>query len=249
MKRRIVITTLLCALMLVRCTNAKAEDETNSGLSIYTQDTNREEEPSVIVEPISTEIISSSDKSIDDKIKETVVINDGEKVEKAEWIEEGMVFRVAVERTEEIPHEYLHLRDYIFVKKEGIKWFEVEYPSKLDFSDPDRYVNSGCDFNVLYEDVTFDGNEDVLISLGDAGPNRVFCAYVYENGEFSYKNTFESIPFDHVDYEEKTIVGFITDGHSYEYEAKYAYEDGEFILKSETHYKWDDELDKYVIKE
>lgn len=185
-------------------------------------------------------------KEIVDKV---VQVKEGEKLEKAEWIEEGILFRVAVERTEAIPHEYSHLRDYIFVKKDGVKWFEVVYPSKLDFDDPDRYVNSGCNFSVRYEDVTFDGNADVLISLGDAGPNRVFCAYVYEDGEFCYKKSFENIPFSHVDYEEKTIIGFITDGYSYQYEAEYAYEDGEFVLKSETHYKWDDALGKYVIKE
>ena len=51
----------------------------------------------------------------------------------------------------------------------------------------DRYVNSGCDFSCGYIDVTFDGHEDIVISLGAAGNCLVHCAYVYDNGEFVEK--------------------------------------------------------------
>ena len=183
-------------------------------------------------------------------VNKVVVIADDQQLEKAEWIEEGNVYRVAIERKEEAPEEYRHLKDYIFVKTDGIKWFEVDYASKKDSLDADRYVGSGCDFEVLYEDVTFDGEKDILISLGGFGTSsRKYCAYINSEEGFVYDKSFEKILFDHIDAEKRCIVGFVSDGYGRKIGTKYAYFYDGFELIEETVYEFDDKKGEYVVKD
>lgn len=55
-------------------------------------------------------------------------------------------------------------------------------------------VRGGCDFVAHFEDVTFDGKEDLIISVGDSKTAHYYCTYIYENNGFRYESTFEKIP-------------------------------------------------------
>ena len=192
----------------------------------------------------------TGNSEFDNIVNKVVVIADDQQLEKAEWIEGETVYRVAIERKEEAPGEYRHLKDYIFVKTDGIKWFEVNYASKSDPFDSARYVGSGCDFEVLYEDVTFDGKKDILISLGGFGTfSRKYCAYINVEEDFVYEKTFENILFDHIDEERRCIVGFASGGYGRYIGTKYAYFYDGFELIEETVYEYDDKKEEYVVKD
>lgn len=195
-------------------------------------------------------LIHVDDSELENVVNDVVSISEGQLIEKAEWIEKGIVFRVAIERSEELPGEYRHLKDYIFVKEDKIKWFVVDYASKKDSFDSNRYVGSACEFDILYEDVTFDGVKDVLISLGYFGASsKKYCAYVYSGNEFVYVKSFENIMFDHIDNNSRCIVGFESDGYGRKVGSKYEYYEGEFFLTEETIFEYDENVGGFGVKE
>ncbi len=179
--------------------------------------------------------IDSGDNKINKLIYNVVKITDEEKVEYTQWVEKDHIYRVAIERVNEDPVEYLHLRDYFFIDNaEEPQYFEVTYPSKLN-KKADRYVYDACGFEVDYIDINFDDNKDIVISLGHQGSNAdmVNCAYVYENGEYVYKKSFEQIVNYSVDNSDKLIIGTYSAGPYEHVEIKYAYRDGKFVEVSE----------------
>ena len=199
---------------------------------------------------LETDSIHIDDSEFEDVVKSAVSVLAGQQIEKAEWIEKGIVYRVAIERSEEQHGEYRHLKDYIFVKTDEIKWFEVDYASKKDSFDVDRYVGDACDFDVVYEDVTFDGKKDVLISLGYFGTSsRKYCAFVNNDDEFIYVKSFENIMFDHIDNDNKCIVGFESDSYTRKIGTRYEFNDGEFALTEEIVYEYDETKGGFDVKE
>lgn len=199
---------------------------------------------------LETDYIYTDDSEFEDAAKSAVKISEGQQIEKAEWIEKGIVFRIAIEQSEDRQGEYRHLKDYIFVKTDGIKWFEVDYASKKDSFDADRYVGAACDFDVVYEDVTFDGKKDVLISLGYFGASsKKYCAFVDKGNEFIYVKSFENIMFDHIDNDSKCIVGFESDSYTRKIGTRYEFYDDEFVLTEETIYEYDESKGGFGVKE
>ena len=142
---------------------------------------------------------------------------------------------MAICRTEEVDGEYKHLSDYIFTDNGKIKYIKVIYPSKSEDYSVDRYVYDACDFEVKYEDVTFDGYKDILISLGHQGymGTELACAYVYEDGEYIYKKSFEEIPNYVIEQEEKYIRGWLYVPSGYDNNYRYEYIDEQFIETDE----------------
>ncbi len=169
------------------------------------------------------------DKLFDSYVKSIVRLSENEEIESQEWVEDNVCYRVSIKRTYDIEKEYTHLRDYIFVNgKNGYTYVNVTYPSKEDSLDSDRYVFSFCDFEVNYIDVTFDGNKDLVISLGYQGApgTCTYCAYIYENGTYKYISSFEDIPNYSINEKEKCIDGWFEDE-----EYKFTYENGQFVEK------------------
>ena len=194
------------------------------------------------------EPIEVGNSEFENVVNKVVNIPWDQRIEDVEWIEEGEVLRIAIERVEIDPREYRHLNDYIFVKKETIKYIEVTYPSKDDIK-ADRYVWDACDFDVKYEDVNFDNQKDILVFLGHAGNRGVmrYCAYVYEDDEFKYARSFEDIPYYKINNEEQCIEGWCLDGAAHYYDFKYKYIDGDFVEIERKYYEWDDDKQEFII--
>lgn len=211
-----VILFLCCLALLVACGNDGQPGEVPEESLNPSEEDNADE--SVRVE--------SEDDEFEALVRSTVNLSQNETIEKTEWIEENVCYRVAVERTTEVEGEYKHLTDYIFVKNETVKCVKVTYPSKLEATDADRYVYDACDFEVKYEDITFDEHKDIVISLGHQGAagTCVSCAYVFENGDFVYVKTFEDIPNYSINDAQKCIDGFFKDKTF-----KYQFINGEFV--------------------
>ena len=193
-------------------------------------------------EEMAKSSIESGDPELDVEIRRVVNLSEEEEFENAEWVEEDICFRVAiqlVEEPEDTADRYRHNRDYIFVKREGrIEYVMIDYPGMEDWH-LDRYAHSACDFFVSYVDVTFDQNKDIIIYLGGAGPrfNEVCCAYVYEDGQYVYKKSFEGILNFSINEEENLIYGSYYDGMlANACIEKYSYENGEFVLDSSEEY-------------
>ncbi len=148
----------------------------------------------------------------------------------ADWIEKNVCLRVGLDRMNPKENEHIHLCDYIFIKDSSIIWFKVDYPTIDTPINTNRHTHSAANFDVVFEDVTFDGNKDVLIFLGYAGNQGIsrYCAYIYENGEYIYTNSFERIPNYSINNTDKYIVGSYFD-RNIKHEIKYSYADGEFV--------------------
>jgi hypothetical protein len=166
-------------------------------------------------------------KSLKEASSDYLVVPSDLQIESEGYVDsEEKCYRIALERKEEVDGEYNHVQDYFFVRNDSDTFFIVDYASKADSMDADRYVFDACDFSAEYKDVTFDGNKDVVISLGHQGAagTMVHCVYVYDNGEYSYVKSFENIPNYSVNEAEQCIEG--------EYDGKimkFIYSDGEFV--------------------
>lgn len=239
-----IIVLVSVSMLFVACgNNGPAEDGTEESFSqsiVEGGDNNanewhksESEEETVETEESSQEIsdvqifdVNVEDEAFESFIRSTVSLSKTETIENTEWIEENVCYRVSVERTTEIEGEYKHLADYIFVKEDTFNYVKVTYPSKFEAMDTDRYVYDACDFEVKYEDITFDGYKDIIISLGHQGAagTCVSCAYVFTESEFVYVKSFELIPNYSIKDTEKCIEGFYDD-KTY----KYQFVGGEFV--------------------
>lgn len=177
------------------------------------------------------------DKSFEEVAAE-LDIPDGAEIEYEDWVDaEHTVYRVALQRTEEDSDEYSHLMDYFLFQEEdgSVITIKVDYPSKDDDLDSDRYVGDVCDFDAEFVDVTFDGHKDLIISLGNFGAQGAagHCAYVYEYGYYVYKKSFEDIPNYEINQDEGSINGSyyaVREDCKEDYLCTYKYENGEFVL-------------------
>lgn len=113
----------------------------------------------------------------------------------------------------------------------------MDYPNKdYENINKDRYVWDACDFNAYFEDVTFDGHDDLIISLRHAGVHGTctYGAYIYENNSYRYESSFENIPNYEIDTENKCINGYNVDSAVSTTYFVYKYYNGEFVQVSEN---------------
>ena len=173
------------------------------------------------------------DKSLEE-VDAELNVPDGAEIEYEDWVDaEHTVYRVALQRTEEDSDEYLHLMDYFLFQEEdgSVITIKVDYPSKDDGLDSDRYVGDVCDFDAEFVDVTFDGHKDLVISLGNFGAQGAagHCVYVYEDGDYVYKKSFEDIPNYAIDEVNQCITGSSRGNAVTYYDYVYEYKDGDFV--------------------
>lgn len=177
-------------------------------------------------------------------IEKNVILTSDTEIESHEWIdEEKSCLRIKVQYKEEPDDNYRHKEDYFFFLdvNHDIQMLYVDYPD-VDWKniDEDRFLWSACDFNAHFEDVTFDGHDDLIIFLGHAGSHGtlVSCAYIWENGSFRYEPTFEDIPYYEADVENQVINGWNKNSASSETHFIYEYRNGEFVLINEENYEF-----------
>ena len=121
---------------------------------------------------------------------------------------------------------------FLFQEEDGsVITIKVDYPSKGDDLDSDRYVGDICDFEAEFVDVTFDGHKDLVISLGNFGVQGAagHCVYVYEDGDYVYKKSFEDIPNYAIDEVNQCITGSSRGNAVTYYDYVYEYKDGDFV--------------------
>lgn len=176
------------------------------------------------------------DKIVENIINNNISLDENEEIEDYEWIKDDIVLRVKVKYIEEPENEYIHKEDYFlfFKDDELIQNLNVNYPSKeADISNVDRYVWDACDFDAHFEDVNFDGQEDLIIFLGHSGVHgtEIYCAYLYTEEGYCYNSTFEDIPNYKVDEENQVIRGYNVDNAVERTEFIYVYEDNKFVEK------------------
>lgn len=191
-----------------------------------------------VISQNSAFIFSSGNEAVDHLASEIVVIDADECIDMEEWLsEEQKCYRVGIGYLVEPDDEYSHKRDYFFYAADEIISVIVEYPLSSEI-DANRYVYGACDFTAKLQDVTFDGNDDLIIDLGYAGAQgvQVHCAYIYTEAGFVYDNTFEEIPNYMIDEVNQVILGdYRSDAETY-VECKYIYNEaeGRFELVEES---------------
>ena len=246
MRQKMSSTILIMFFLFTSCSmNPGIKDEVSANSSIA--EANQEVESSVD-ENILNESSSNQDDSIlsgyaeiDNLIKENVSVSEDEEVEYAEWNENKEIFRIAVQRKEEVDLEYRHIKDYFFVRDGSVSWFVVDYPDSDDIY-ADRYVESACDFGYEYVDVTFDGHKDIVIFLGYQGSHGTSknCVYVYNDGEYEYVQSFEDIPNYSIDNKERVVCGSYNSSNTEYVEVKYEYIDASFVKVWESRESFDE---------
>lgn len=176
------------------------------------------------------ELVLSGNDAIDQQIKSEVQINEGEMLEDQGWIDESKrCYRVKISYVEKPENAYQHVRDYFFFAEEGVEPLTITYASGNDsVYYEDREVLEACDFYAKLEDVTFDGNDDLIISLGYVPTEsiRIDCAYIYEDGAYVYNHSFELIP-NYMLYEEGKVINSWNIQGALEFLDSYSYDASE----------------------
>lgn len=167
------------------------------------------------------------DENLQDVIDENVVLTKDTMIASYEWVDEDKnCLRIRVQyKDNQLGSIQKHKEDYfIFINEVNT----VEQVLHVEYDD--KEIGYACDYTAYFEDVTFDGKKDLLIWLGDGRYAGYYCAYVYEDGQYRYEKTFESIPDYEVDEEEHVIHGWNGVSANEETEYVYEYKNGTFVL-------------------
>lgn len=249
---------ICCSCLCVGCNPQEEADATNTGSESTTNaDENASTETDDNASHTLTETDSSDETVADenqlaqmsDKVDEQaepyidayVSLSDDTEIEDCEWMQYGdeQVLRVKVQYKEQPENDYQHKEDYFLflTRDEDVSnIIEVNYddkgvPSGIETDCAAQHqLGWACGFDAHFEDVTFDGEEDLLISVGDSKSSSFYCAYIYENGEFRYERTFEHIPSYVVDTEKEVIYGSATYSATSFGDVTYEYINGKFLL-------------------
>ena len=178
---------------------------------------------------------------------DTVKLEDDEEISGEEWVDDShKCYRVSVQYKTAPDNAYQHKRDYFLFTDISVVPIIVDYPDK-DNKDADRYVHDGCGFEAHFEDLTFDGNDDLLISLGDERTGDSFyCTYVYDEGQYVYIKSFEQIANYKLEYESNRVISIQGDAERswavyYEYNA-----DKKAFVRIEDYEEAEQEFDEYI---
>ncbi len=183
-------------------------------------------------------VCASGNVDVDKRVEEIVeLVDDNEKIESMEWVEENRCYRVRIQYIDTPKGEYEHKRDYFFYVDDEIGAIVVTYPSS-DEVGAGRYVYDACDFEAKLEDVNFDGLDDLVIFLGHSGAQgaMVNCVYLNYGGVFAYNASFEQIPNYQIDKDKNLIIGsYRGDANTHvECSYKYDYDTNAFVLCEEN---------------
>lgn len=260
MKKKTLILCLCLSLAVTACAKetAASVSDSSSVETISVPESSIKEESvadnteSVSMDTLKPIVCDSGNATIDDMVMNTVVLESSEEIEKMEWVDdEKRAFRVWIQyKEEDIPeHEYRHKRDYFFFTDGVASSLMVDY-SPAGEIELDRAPESACDFDAHFEDVTFDGSDDLLIFLGHVGTcgAEVYIAYVCENGQYVYDNSFERIPEPKIDADNKLIKGWLRDSAARYNDYTYRYDEIQncFTLILTETYEWSEEEQEYV---
>lgn len=201
--------------------------------SYYIQDAqNESRDPETTVEPIGTEYTGEIDGiNLSEYIEEYVTLTDDIELERWEMLNHNgeNILRIRVGYNQDDLRGTIqgHKEDYfIFLNGNG----EGRYVLQVGYED--KPVGAACGYSAHFEDVTFDGNDDLLIWLGG---NRAwsYCAFIYENGQYRYEKSFENIPDYQVDAQNHVIRGMNPDSATSHTYWIFEYRNGEFVKVEE----------------
>lgn len=205
---------------------AEISENMTDAVSNTLTETNSSDEPDV-EENQPAQISDKVDEKAEPYIDAYITLSDDTEIEYCNWMEYGeeQVLRVAIQYKEQPENDYRHKEDYfLFITQDG------DVSNIIEVNYEDKNIGAACGFDAHFEDVTFDGKEDLLIFIGYFKSTKFYCAYINENGEFRYESTFEHIPSYVVDTEKEVIYGSATYSATSFYDVTYKYINGEFLI-------------------
>lgn len=260
MKKMLFVISLCTVLVCFGCgkndnsNNMDVHEEAEYGDDVETYEETEHEDDAETYEEIehgnSTETyetdydIQTMDRLEEDTyINKYVVLSDDTEIAGYEWMQcdKEFVLRVKVRYKEKPEDAYQHKEDYFLFIDENE---DVSQTLVVDYEDKGIHIGlneqtecegnhslgEGCGFDAYFEDVTFDGRKDLIISVGNSRHAAYYCAYICEDDGFRYEKTFEHIPSYEVKSDEKVICGSDTDGMGWFADMTYEYKDGKFVL-------------------
>lgn len=177
------------------------------------------------------------------KIEKENTIIDYEELKTADYL----CGRIILDYEEAPENTYSHKEDYFcfYDKRTGELWDIVH------FEVSGHYIGEACGFGILFDDINFDGHEDLLIESGTArGGSSYYCAYLWTDNGFRYEETFDRIGSYQAVAETKTIIGYYHEVNDYDWYTYYRYTDAGFMLyREEYDYTHTDSSIKSIVRD
>lgn len=206
---------------------------------------NETQDPATAADPIGTEYTEEINGiSLSEYIEKYVTLTDDTEIEGWEMLDHNgeNILRIKVGYNQEDLRGTIegHKEDYfIFLNGNG----EAGYVLQVGYED--KYVGMACGYSAHFEDVTFDGNDDLLICLG-GHKAQGYCAFIYENGQYRYEKSFENIPDYEVDAQNHVIRGSNPDSATAHTYWTFEYRNGEFVEVEEKRIQYEYRDEKLV---
>ena len=139
------------------------------------------------------EKLTEDDLIVSEAEKIIAPFEDGEMLMSEDWTDDTeKCFRIKIINKD----DHRLTKDYFFYCEDAttIIPIAVYYPTSEEVG-ADRYFEYNWgDNEAIFDDVNFDGHEDLLITLDKEDiHNKIRCAYIFDNGEFVYNPSFEKI--------------------------------------------------------
>lgn len=180
--------------------------------------------------------IDSDEEWIYEKSANIEIYNNAE-IEFVRWVDEDKTcLQIGIAYKEKPKaHYYKHKEDY-FIFKGEIETLQVRY-AYWYLEGMDRWVFANPTFESHFEDINFDGVDELIIQRGINGNSEMimFSAYEYKDGEYVFFPAFEWIYSYTVNTDNNTIecVRYSGDAEHIKYVTVYQYVDGKYIISDE----------------
>ena len=180
--------------------------------------------------------IDSDDEWIYEKTKEIEIYNNAE-IEFVRWVDEDKTcLQIGIAYKEKPENQHSKHKEDCFVFKDDVKNLRVDYSYDFDRGTY-RWVFANPTFESHFEDINFDGVDELIIQRGINGNSEMimFSAYEYKDGEYVFFPAFEWIYSYTVNTENNTIecVRYSGDAEHIKYVTIYQYVDGKYIISDE----------------
>ena len=194
-----------------------------------------EHERSIDLLQLSDTELPHIDPAIVELVKETAGLSEAEEIYGYERIRHGdsYVINAGIQyKDDSLPWYERHIENVLVfttMENEVEQVLPIRYEGVYDTREERglESLDSSAGYSVEFEDVSFDGEDDILISIG-VGRNCYYCAYIYENGTYRYEPTFEEI--SNASVRENNIQAYSVGGSNPRYFDYYVYQNGKFVL-------------------
>lgn len=191
-KRLLYISFIVLSIIFLSC-NANDSAEKNKGeknssnIEANSSDEALSYENAENDSPLYKNEIDVRNDEFRESIERNIILEENEKVDRAEWLEDEICYWVSVVKLDGSCE-----REYIFVNEGTVKCFTFSTDEICgeNLTGMEGRLLELYPVKISYEDITFDGKKDIIAFLGKEGDAEAIGLFIYSDGDYVYSDSF-----------------------------------------------------------